>query len=482
MKFSDFDLDPRIQRGIAHTNYVICTPVQQQTLQHVLQKKDVMVQSQTGTGKTAAYLIPAFHLLLTQAHLNDRAVLVISPTRELAEQISAEATQLGTYSELQIATIIGGVEYKRQIEALQKGVHLIIGTPGRLIDHVRSKNINLRKIGIVIIDEADRMFDMGFYPEVATILRGLPPRRERLTMLLSATLSVSARNLAWRYMNHAVEIEIAPEQKTVKEIEQRIFHLAKDEKVSFLVRFLTRHKPSNALIFTNMRSRAEWLSKMLKANGLENHYISGALPQKRRSTLMGRLKEGQIRYLVATDVAARGLHIDDLALVVNYDLPEDAENYVHRIGRTARAGKGGLAISLACEQFVYGLAAIERYINVKIPVGDLQADDFAEELQRIHSHHNHSLHSRSSRRNHDSPPTKSTSLRTASGGRSSGAEGAKSEPRHQRSRPPSISTTDRPKGHPEKHNAAKTTSTPLQQHLTPLGRITRKLGGLVKKR
>ena len=470
MKFSDFNLDPDIQKGIAHLNYVTCTPVQEQTLGHVLQGKDVMVQSQTGTGKTAAYLIPAFHLLLTQTHLKDRIILVISPTRELAEQISAEAARLASYSELQIATIIGGVEYEKQIAALQKGARLIIGTPGRLIDHVRSKNINLQKVGIVIIDEADRMFDMGFYPEIATILRGLPSRRERLTMLLSATLSVRARNLAWRYMNQAIEIEIAPEQKTVKEIEQRIFHLAKDEKISFLIRYLARQKPSSALIFTNMRSRAEWLSKMLKANGLENHYISGALPQKRRSTLMGRLKEGQIRYLVATDVAARGLHIDDLALVVNYDLPEDAENYVHRIGRTARAGKGGLAISLACEQFVYGLAAIEKYIDSKIPVGNLQPDDFMGEIKRIHSHHDRQVPPRprasgTSRDSHSAiRPAKSASVRPTRGGRSSRAEtGA--------DLPPSIPTPQRSEN-PERHTA----TIPLQQRLTPLGRIIRKLG------
>ena len=385
MKFSEFDIEPRVQEGIAQTGYVECTPVQQQALPHALQGKDIMIQSQTGTGKTAAYLIPSFHVLLTHPHMHNKSMLVLSPTRELAQQISEEGARLGAAANFKMITVIGGVGYQPQIDALQKEDEqpVIIGTPGRIIDHVKSHHLDLRRVGILVIDEADRMFDMGFYPDVSRIIRGMVATSERITMLLSATLSVRARNIAWRHMHNVVEIEIEPEQKTVNEIEQKLYHLSKDEKISFLIGYLKHHQPDSVLIFTNMRSKAEWVSKMMAANDLDNRFISGALPQKERSRLLDQLKSRQIQYLVATDVAARGLHIEDLAVVVNYDLPEDTENYVHRIGRTARAGKGGVAISLACEQYVYNLENIEKYIDTKIPVETVAAEDFAAEIKYV---------------------------------------------------------------------------------------------------
>jgi len=368
MKFSELNLSANILKGIDEAGFRACLPVQEKTFIHTLDGKDVCVQSQTGTGKTAAFLISIFHILSDKKQDKKKKALILAPTRELATQIEKEAKQLGRNLDLIIGCFYGGVSYNKQINLLDAGVDIIIGTPGRLIDFGRQGKINFREIEILIIDEADRLFDMGFLPDIRWILRKMPKYNKRQTMLFSATLGYRTREIAWEYMNEPIEIILNPDQITVEQISQELYHVAVAEKMSLLLGILRSRKPGNTLIFTNTKWAAHMVSKRLEYNGFDSQYLIGDLPQKKRHQIIEKIKSGRLQYLVATDVAARGLHIDDLELVVNYDLPEDPESYVHRIGRTGRLGKSGKAITLACEKFVLGLEALESFIDMKIPV------------------------------------------------------------------------------------------------------------------
>ncbi|NLE02617.1 MAG: DEAD/DEAH box helicase, partial [Fibrobacter sp.] len=364
--------------SLEKAGYNECMPVQAQTLQHTLQSKDVFVQSQTGTGKTAAFLVSLFTILCDQKNANRKA-LVITPTRELAIQVEKEALLLSQELGLGICSFYGGVGYGRQEQALASGVQLMIGTPGRILDFKKSGKINFKDLAAFVIDEADRLFDMGFLPDVTKMLRSLSTESRPQIMLFSATLSREVRMIAREYMNSPAEIEIAPEKVTVEAIEQQVFHVAKDEKMNLLLGILSKEKPKNVLIFTNQKESARIVAERLKYNGFHCEFLSGDLPQGKRTRIIEDVKNGKISYLVATDVAARGIHIDDLEMVINYDIPEYSENYVHRIGRTARAGKTGKAISLACEDFVYGLKSIEDFTKNKIPVGFADKELFIED-------------------------------------------------------------------------------------------------------
>jgi ATP-dependent RNA helicase RhlB len=290
------------------------------------------------------------------------------PTRELAIQIEKEAKMLGRFLDLTIGCFYGGDSYYRQEKLLNSGVDIMIGTPGRLIDFGKKNKINFREIEILIIDEADRLFDMGFLPDIRWMLKRMPKYSERQTMLFSATLGHRARQIAWEYMNEPVEIILNPDRITVEKISQVLYHVESKEKMPLLLGILKNHKPGNTLIFTNTKQAAYTISKRLECNGYQSQYLIGDLPQKKRQQIIEDIKSGRLQYLVATDVAARGLHIDNLDLVVNYDLPEDPESYVHRIGRTGRIGKSGKAITLACEKFVMGLEALESFTDMKISV------------------------------------------------------------------------------------------------------------------
>jgi len=368
MEFSKYDLDEKILQGIEKAGFTVTTPVQAETLKHSLKGRDVLVQSQTGTGKTAAFLISLFQLMLTREDLKGKKALILAPTRELALQIEKEAKLLGQFLDFKIGCFYGGVGYNQQDRLLKDGVDIMIGTPGRLMDYGNSGKILFRDFGFLIIDEADRMFDMGFLPDLRRIMKKMIPSAQRISMLFSATLSHRVKNLAWEYTNEPAEINMSPEQVTVDKINQLIFHVNTSEKINLLLGILKTHNPENALIFTNTKQNAITVAARLSGNGYVCDYIIGDLPQGRRTKIIESIKSGKLKYLVATDVAARGLHINDLDMVINYDIPEDFENYVHRIGRTARAGKSGMAITLACEKFVYGLDAIEQYIKMKIPV------------------------------------------------------------------------------------------------------------------
>jgi len=369
MKFKDLKLNDKLMQGIHDAGFVNCMPVQEETLVHTLKGKDVSVQSQTGTGKTAAFLITIFQLFLEEnGPIKKKKALIIAPTRELAVQIEKEAKLLGSHLDFTIGSFYGGVGYHLQEKLLAEDVDVIIGTPGRLLDFNQQKKLDFKKIGFVVIDEADRLFDMGFLPDIRRMMRRLDLRSRRQTMLFSATLDVETRSVAREFMIDPVSVEIAPEQVTVDEVSQVLYHVAEKEKMSLMLGILKKEMPRNALIFTNMKYVAAQLAKHLEYNGYKCQYISGDLPQSKRLSIMNSFKEGRLSFLIATDVAARGLHIDDLEMIINYDLPGDCENYVHRIGRTARAGKTGKAVSLACEKYVYNLEAIESFLGTKIPV------------------------------------------------------------------------------------------------------------------
>ena len=366
MEFKEFNLHPDLQRGLAEAEYITCMPVQEQVLTHAFGGQDLYVQSQTGTGKTAAFLTLIFQRLLSEDGLAGKKALIMAPTRELAVQIEEEAKLLGKYLPFKIGSFYGGVGYTQQEKLLRENVQIMVGTPGRVLDLNKSGRMNLMEIAFLVLDEADRMFDMGFYPDLRKLIKVVPPVDRRQTMLFSATLNAWVKNLAWEYTRTPFEIEIKPEIVTVEEIDQVLYHVPSEEKMKLLLGILERERPESAIIFCNTKRYTEIVAKRLQINGYNCEFIIGDLPQSRRLKVIENVKAGKTKFLVATDVAARGLDIEGLSMVVNYDLPVEAENYVHRIGRTARAGKTGRAITLASEQDVYELPAIERYIGKKI--------------------------------------------------------------------------------------------------------------------
>lgn len=379
MKFTDFTLDAGLQEGLAEAGYITCMPVQEQVLQNALDGADLYVQSQTGTGKTAAYLVTILQRLVSDPTLAGKKALIMVPTRELAVQVEEEARILGSCMKLKSASFYGGVGYGGQQDLLKKGVDVIIGTPGRVIDLQESRTMDLSQVAFLVIDEADRMFDMGFYPDLRTLIKVLPPAQQRQTMLFSATLNATVKNLAWEYTVEAKEITIECENVTVDEIDQLLFHVSSDQKMKLLLGLLKKETPDSVIVFCNTKRMSEVVAKRLKINGYEADFIIGDLPQSKRLQVIDSFKSGSLKMLVATDVAARGIDVDSLSMVINYDLPNEAENYVHRIGRTARAGKTGKAYSFCSEQDVYNLPAIEKYIENKVPTCVPGEEDFIED-------------------------------------------------------------------------------------------------------
>ncbi len=373
MNFNQLNIEPRLLRGISERGYTEMTTVQEKTLARSLDGADVAVQSQTGTGKTAAFLVTLFHRMGADGTAQKKMALIIVPTRELAVQIEKEARLLNRYMGFAIGSFYGGVGYEGQLASLKRGLDIVIGTPGRLMDLSDRGALKLGEVGFLVIDEADRLLDMGFLPDIKKLLQKMPPAAARQTMLFSATLNRVSRKIAAGNMNRPIYIEITPERLTVSNTVQELYHVKNQVKTSLMMGILKAQAPHNALIFTNMKHHASKLAKKMQANGLVSHYLTGDLPQNRRIRIIEDFTAGRFPFLVATDVAARGIHIDGLEMVINYDLPVDIENYVHRIGRTARAGNSGKAISLAGEGTADRLAAIESFIGMKIPVQ--KADD-----------------------------------------------------------------------------------------------------------
>ncbi len=383
VRFDTLGLEDALLTGLDDAGFEYCTPIQAESLPKVLAGTDVEGQAQTGTGKTAAFLLAAMSQLLRKAVPDagkdgDPRAVMLAPTRELAVQIHADAEILGRHTGLRIGVVFGGTGYDTQRQMLIEGVDILIGTPGRLIDYFKQKIFSLKRVQVVVLDEADRMFDLGFISDIRFLLRRMPPPEKRLNMLFSATLSHRVSELAYEHMNAPVIINATPERVTVKKVDQRLYHVSKDDKISLLHGLLTRMDSRRTLIFANTKRVCERVAAYLEGNGHECGLLTGDVPQNQRLSLLNRFKRGELPILVATDVAARGLHIPNVDHVVNFDLPQEAEDYVHRVGRTARAGASGNAISFACEEYVYSLAEIEEFIGEKIPSEMVQEDLLVE--------------------------------------------------------------------------------------------------------
>ncbi len=391
-RFTDFQLPDKLLQGIEETGFSRCTPIQAETLPIALQGRDVAGQAQTGTGKTAAFLIALYHHLLShpvneQRHPNQVRALVLAPTRELAIQIHKDAVALGKHCGFRLGLAYGGTGYEQQRNTLTEGVDVLIGTPGRIIDYFKQHVFDLRALQVMVLDEADRMFDLGFIKDIRYLLRRMPPPQRRLSLLFSATLSFRVTELAYEHMNNPETIEVVPEQVTAEMVEESVYYPAKEEKIPLLLGLMQQQQPVRSIVFVNTKRVADLVWGFLEGNGYPTAVLSGDVPQKKRQRLLERFAEGELPVLVATDVAARGLHIPDVSHVFNYDLPQDAEDYVHRIGRTARAGASGKALSFACEEYAFSLSDIEEYIGHKIPMQSISGPLLIEPKPRKKPEH-----------------------------------------------------------------------------------------------
>jgi ATP-dependent RNA helicase RhlB len=382
-RFDSFDLDEPLLQGIREAGFEYCTPIQAETLPIALAGRDLAGQAQTGTGKTAAFLIATLHRLLRhpaseKRKPNQPRALILAPTRELAVQIHNDAQTLTQHTDFTTAAVFGGTGYEKQRKQLEEGVDILIGTPGRLIDYYKQHVYDLKAIQVLVLDEADRMFDLGFIKDIRYMMRRCPPPDRRLGMLFSATLSYRVKELAYEHMNNPESIEVAPEQVTAEKITETCYMTANEEKIPLLIGLIRGMEEARIIIFVNTKRAADRVWGYLQGNGIDTAVLSGDVPQKKRLSLLKRFQQGELAVLVATDVAARGLHIPDVTHVINYDLPEDAEDYVHRIGRTARAGASGDAISFACETYAFSLPDIEAYVGHSIPMQTVESALLAE--------------------------------------------------------------------------------------------------------
>jgi len=396
--FDSLNLEPSLAQGIHGAGFKDPTPIQAQTLPIALSGKDVAGQAQTGTGKTAAFLIALYQTLLRNPptagkKLTSIRAIVVAPTRELAVQIFNDAEILGKYTGLKNAVVFGGVDYEKQRKTLEDGVDVLIGTPGRLIDYMKQHVFDMRHAQVLVLDEADRMFDLGFIADIRYILRRLPPPDRRLSMLFSATLSHRVLELAYEHMNNPELVRIEPDKMTVDRVRQMMYYPSMEEKVPLLIGLLRLHEARRTMVFVNTKRAAERLESVLNANGFNAQALSGDVPQQKRLRFLRDFHNGDLAVLIATDVASRGLHIPDVSHVFNFDLPQDSADYVHRIGRTARAGAEGDAISFACEEYAVSLPEIEEYIGHKVPsspIGpELLATDVKGGEHKAQSYHGH---------------------------------------------------------------------------------------------
>ncbi|MDQ7994403.1 MAG: DEAD/DEAH box helicase [Luteibacter sp.] len=376
--YENLDLHPLLHQGLAAAGITRCTPIQALTLPLALTGRDVAGQAQTGTGKTFAFLVALMDRLLKHPAAPNRRdadprALIIAPTRELAIQIEKDFQTIGKATGLRSALIYGGVDYDKQRQQLRDGCDIIIATPGRLLDYHKQDVFGFGSVEVMVIDEADRMFDLGFIKDVRFIFRRLPAREQRQVLLFSATLSHRVLELAYEHMHEAEKLVVETENVTADRVRQVVYFPSKEEKMPLLLNLLEETKAERSIIFVNTKAAAERITDRLKRHNFRVGAISGDVPQVKRQKLLQRFQDGQIDMLVATDVAARGLHIPAVSHVFNYDLPQDAEDYVHRIGRTARLGAEGDAISFACDLYAMGLPDIETYINQKIPTASIEA-------------------------------------------------------------------------------------------------------------
>jgi ATP-dependent RNA helicase RhlB len=377
--FASLGLVSEVMAGIKQAGFVDCTPIQAQTLPLALAGRDVAGQAQTGTGKTAAFLVAVYQGLLTRPAPANRTptsirALIVAPTRELAVQIHHDALTLGAHTGLKHSVVFGGIDYEKQREEVAGGCDVLVATPGRLIDYFKQHVFDLRHAQVLVLDEADRMFDLGFIADIRYILRRLPPPDRRQSMLFSATLSQRVLELAYEHMNNPETVRIEPDKMTVDRVRQMMYYPSMEEKVPLLIGLLHRSEAVRTMVFVNTKRMAERLESSLKANGFSAQALSGDVPQNKRLRFLRDFHEGKLAVLIATDVASRGLHIPDVSHVFNFDLPSDPPDYVHRIGRTARAGAEGDAISFACEEYAVSLPDIEAYVGHKIPFSSISPE------------------------------------------------------------------------------------------------------------
>ena len=374
--FTDLDLPEVLLEGVRAAGFETCTPIQAKTLPRALKGHDIAGQAQTGTGKTAAFLLATFNHLIRNPQQGENLIsspraLLIAPTRELAIQIHADALVLGKGTGFKMDVVYGGEDYDKQRNSLGKGVDVLMGTPGRLIDYFKQKVFSLDRIQVIVLDEADRMFNLGFIKDIRYVLRRLPPPEKRLNLMYSATLNQRVLELAYEHMNEPETVRIEPDKLTVDKVTQVVFFPSNEEKAPLLIKLLRTMEAIRTMVFVNTKRQAEDLSRLLQHNGIAAAAISGDVPQKKRIRMLRDFQSGELPVLIATDVASRGLHVPDVSHVVNYDLPQDPEDYVHRIGRTARAGASGDAVSFACETFAFTLPEIEAFLGHRIPTGTI---------------------------------------------------------------------------------------------------------------
>ncbi len=373
IKFAELGLEPQVLAGLEAKGFHNCTPIQAETLPLLLKGKNIAGQAQTGTGKTIAFLAGTFNYLLThpasaERRLNQPRVLIMAPTRELAVQIYNDAGAMAASCGFKMGLAYGGEGYEKQQAVLEAGIDLLIGTTGRIIDFLKQGLIDLGAIQVVVLDEADRMFDLGFIKDIRYLFRRMPPPVQRLNMIFSATLSLRVQELAYEHMNEPQHVQVEPEQMTGQRIKEELFYPSNEDKMLLLLTLMEEDWPEKAIVFSNTKHGCEDIHAWLQADGHRVGLLTGDVPQKKRLKILDDFTSGHLDILVATDVAARGLHISDVTHVFNYDLPDDAEDYVHRIGRTGRAGRSGHSISFACEDYAFNLPAIEEYIHHAIPV------------------------------------------------------------------------------------------------------------------
>lgn len=366
--FAELRLPDELNRAIHKLNFTHCTPIQKEVLPYSLDGRDIIAQAQTGTGKTAAFLISVIAYDLENPQIDRRPngtpySLTIAPTRELAMQIASDAETLSEFTDLAIVTLVGGIDYDKQKRQLAKPVDIVVATPGRLLDFCRSNDINLSQVETLIIDEADRMLSMGFIPDVKAIIRRTPKKQHRQTQLFSATLSEDIRRLAATWTEDPKVIEVKPDHLAVDSVTQYVYLTSNDDKYTVLYNIITGSDVGRVIVFVNRRDETRSLSDRLYRNGINCGLLTGEVPQRQRIRTLDEFKSGEVRILVATDVAGRGIHVDDITHVINYNLPEDPEDYIHRIGRTGRAGATGISIALACEDDAFMLPAIGELLG-----------------------------------------------------------------------------------------------------------------------
>ncbi len=412
-RFDQYKLPDSLLQGLNQAGFQQCTPIQAQSLPLSLDGIDVAGEAQTGTGKTIAFLVAVYKKLLTEPadehrKPNQPRALILAPTRELAIQIHKDAELIGSQTGLKTVLVYGGTGYDSQQNDIANGVDILIGTPGRLIDFFKQHIFNLKQIQALVLDEADRMFDLGFIKDIRYLMRRCPDPDKRLSMLFSATLSYRVQELAYEHMNNPQHVQIESQNRTADKIEEVVYYPANNEKIPLLLGLFKQQNPSRSIIFVNTKRVADDINAWLTGNDYPPAILSGDIPQKKRQSLLKKFQDGEFKVLVATDVAARGLHIPEVSHVFNYDLPQQAEDYVHRIGRTARAGASGHAISFACEDYAHFLTEIEEYVGHSINSEPVSADLLVTPKPKAHVERYGGPRSRQGNRQGNNPRNRSS--------------------------------------------------------------------------